>query len=217
MNRVYPVVAAAVLLATLAPAATTASGISSVESDEIEMSYSLLTQEFYKKVDQQTILDGARSDIVAYLQKAGIKNPKVAELHAGDDPSANARALEHAVNAAVASYGAKTGGSRPLTYQAIAGLLASVKDKYTTFLTPKQYADLNESLDGGNFSGVGISIQVDEKTKLLDVNEVIPDGPAEKAGLQDGDVVLEIDGKTTKGLTTEQDAKLLRGEKGSTV
>jgi carboxyl-terminal processing protease len=218
MNRAIPVLAAALLVATALPSATTAaSGISSVETDEIDMSYSLLTQEFYKKVDQQTILDGARNEVVSYLEKAGIKNPKVAELRATDDAGTNARSLERAVNAAVASYGAKTGGSRLLTYEAISGLLSSVKDKYTTFLTPKQYAELNEGLDGGNFSGVGISIMVDEKTKLLDVNEVIPDGPAEKAGLQDNDVVVEIDGKSTKGLTTEQDAKLLRGEKGTTV
>ncbi len=217
MKRVYPIFAAAALLATALPSATTASGLSNVESDEIEMSYSLLTQEFYKKVDQQTILDGARANVLAYLEKGGVKNPHVADVHAGDDATANARSLEHAVNAAVAAYGAKTGGSRPLTYEAIAGLMSSVKDKYTTFLTPKQYADLNEGLDGGNFSGVGISIAVDEKTKYLDVNEVIPDGPAEKAGVLDGDTILEIDGKTTKGLTTDQDAKLLRGEKGTTV
>ena len=217
MKRVYPIFAAAALLATALPSATTASGLSNVESDEIEMSYSLLTQEFYKKVDQQTILDGARASVLAYLEKGGVKNPHVADVHAGDDATANARSLEHAVNAAVAAYGTKTGGSRPLTYEAIAGLMSSVKDKYTTFLSPKQYADLNEGLDGGNFSGVGISIAVDEKTKYLDVNEVIPEGPAEKAGVLDGDTIVEIDGKTTKGLTTDQDAKLLRGEKGTTV
>jgi len=217
MNRVFPVLAAAALLATALPSATTASGLSSVESDEIEMSYSLLDQEFYKKVDQQTVLDGAREQVVSFLEKAGIKNPKVAELHASDDASYNARALEHLVNSAVSTYGAKIGGSRPLTYEAISGLLAAVKDKYTTFLSPQQYAELNEGLDGGNFSGVGISIRVDDKTKLLDVNEVIPDGPADKAGLHDEDTITEIDGKSTKGLTSAQDAKLLRGEKGTVV
>jgi carboxyl-terminal processing protease len=116
----------------------------------------------------------------------------------------------------VGTYGAKL-GSRALTYEAITGLLASVKDKYTTFLSPKEYAALNEGLDGGNFSGVGIAIQVDDQSKLLRVNDVIEGGPAEKAGLQPGDIISEIDGKSTKGLTTDDDAKLLRGKEGTQV
>ena len=217
MKRFLPILAAAGVLAMMIPSATTASGLSGVESDEIEMSYSLLNSEFYKKVDQQAALDGARAQLIEYLEKQGIKAPHVPQVRAVNDPATDARDLEHEVNAVVASYGAKVGGSRPLAYEAIEGMLSSVKDKYTTFLDPKQYAELNEGLDGGNFSGVGISIQVDDKSKLLTVNEVIPGGPAERAGLQAGDVITFVDGKSTKGLTTDQDAKMLRGEKGSIV
>ncbi|GAC1544892.1 MAG: S41 family peptidase [Vulcanimicrobiaceae bacterium] len=217
IKRVLPILAAAGLLATAVPATTAASGLSGLENNEIEMSYSLLTSEFYKKVDQQVTLDGARASILALLEKQGVKSPKVSQLRAGEDPALNAKELERQVSAVVNAYGSKVGGSRTLTYSAIAGMLASVKDKYTTFLSPKEYADLNEGLDGGNFSGVGIAIRVDEKTKLLMVNEVIPNGPAEKAGLLGGDTILTIDGKSTRGLTTAQDAKLLRGEKGSQV
>jgi len=216
MNRVLPTLAAIALLATAAPTATTASGISGLESDEIEMSFSLLDSEFYKKVDQQVALDSARAELSDFLEKAGAK-PKIASLRAVDDPTVNAKNLEREVSALSNEYGTRVGGSRPLTYVAIAGLMDSVKDKYTTFLSPKQYAELNEGLDGGNFSGVGISIQVDDKSKMLTVNEVIPGGPAEKAGLQPGDVISLIDGKSTKGLTTDQDAKMLRGEKGTVV
>ncbi len=218
IKRVFPVLAAAALLVTTVPGASrAASGLSGLENSEIEMTLSLISSEFYKKVDPQTPLDGARSNIVAYLEKQGIKSPKVPQPHAGDDPSLNAKELEREVNAVVTEYGAKAGSNRTLTYSALAGMLASVKDKYTTFLSPKEYAALNEGLDGGNFSGVGISIAVDDKTKLLMVNEVIPGGPAEKAGLQGGDTILEIDGRSTKGLTTDQDAKQLRGDKGSIV
>lgn len=218
-NRVLGIFTAAALLATAFPLSTTASsGISSVETDEIDMSYSLLTSEFYKKVNQQTAIDGARLEMVALLKHDGVAEPKVDDIRVGSDPASNAKLLEREVGALATTYGAKvTGGSRTLTYAAIAGMLSSVKDKYTTFLTPAEYAQLNEGLDGGNFSGVGISIQVDDKTKLLEVNEVIPDGPADKAGLQAGDVITQIDDKSTKGLATGQDAKLLRGDKGSIV
>ena len=217
IKRIATVFAAAALLATSTPGASRASGLSTVENNEIEMSFSLLQSEFYKKVDPQVTLDGARANMLSFLEKQGIKSPRVAQLKAVEDPALNARELEREVSSVVATYGAKVGGSRTLTYSAIAGMLSSVKDKYTTFLTPKEYADLNEGLDGGNFSGVGISIGVDEKTKLLGVNEVIPGGPAEKAGLQGGDTILTVDGKSTKGLTTDQDAKMLRGEKGTQV
>ena len=218
MKRLLPILGIAALVAGSVPTATTAAGLTSVQNDEIEMSYSLLTQEFYKKVNQQVAMDGARAEILALLKHEGVPAPKVGEIHAGDDPSVNAKSLEREVNKLALSYGGHvTGGAKTITYAAIAGLMSSVKDKYTTFLTPEDYARLNEGLNGGNFSGVGISIQVDDKTKLLGVNEVIPDGPAEKAGLQSGDVITNIDDKSTKGLTTDQDAKLLRGEKGSVV
>ena len=217
MNRALPALLASAIFVTAAvPSASIATSLTGVESDELQTSYSLLTSEFYKRVDQQQALDGARASILAYLEKAGVKDAKLPPVHASDDQTANSRELEGDVRAAVNTYGAKV-GSRDITYSAISGLLSSVKDKYTVFLSPKEYQELNEGLDGGGFSGVGISIQVDDKTKFLGVNQVITDGPAEKAGLKDGDTVVAIDGKSTKGLSVDQDAKLLRGEKGTIV
>ena len=206
----------ALLSTVAAPSGAATGGLSTLESDELQVSYSLVTSEFYRKVDQQTLLDGARTQLIAYLEKNGVKSPSVPTVRALDNPTLNARGLEHELESVVNAYGAKL-GSRQLTYEAISGVLASVKDKYTVFLTPKQYADLNESLDGGNFSGVGVAIQIDETTKLLRVGEVIPGGPAEKAGLLAGDIILDVDGHATKGLTTEDDSKLLRGKEGSIV
>ena len=216
MTRALPTLVAAAILATAIPATTTATALSGLENDELQTSYSLLNQEFYKRVDAQTVLDGARTSIVTYLQKSGVANPKVASPHAVDDPAGNTRILDRLVANTVKTYGTKV-GSRDVTYAAISGMLGSVHDKYTVFLRPKEYAELNEGLDGGNFSGVGISIGVDEKTRLLGVNEVIVGGPAEKAGVLAGDVITAVDGKSTRGLTTEQDSKMLRGTKGSQV
>ncbi len=219
MNRVLnvlPLLGVAALVVAALPARSTASGLTNLESDELEMSYSLLSQEFYKKVDPQATLDGARAALVSYLTKNGVRNPRLPQVRAGDDSTLAERSLEREVAAAAGSYGAKA-GSRSLTYAAIAGMLNSVHDKYTVFLTPKEYAALNEGLDGGNFSGVGIAIQVDEKTKVLSVGEVIPGGPADKAGVLPGDVIVSVDGKPTKGLTSEQDSKMLRGQQGTQV
>ncbi len=216
-TRIFAILTAALLLSGAAYVpSTAAAGLSGIERDELQMSYALVTSEFYKKVEPQTLLDGARLQMIAYLEKNGVKSPTVPALKAVDDPSANVRALEREVSNVVALYGTKL-GTRDLTYEAIGGMLASVKDKYTTFLTPKQYAELNEGLDGGNFSGVGLSIAVDDKTKLLRVNEVIDGGPADKAGVLAGDLITSIDDKSTKGLSPDDDSKLLRGKEGTIV
>jgi carboxyl-terminal processing protease len=200
--------------------ANAAPGISSTDADELDISYSLLTSEFYKRVDTQKALESARTALLDALQKGGVKTPTLPPLRASvftaDDPQVVSREIAREVSAASTESGGKV-GTRTLTYAAISGLLSSVNDKYTVFLNPKEYAELNEGLDGGNFSGVGISIAVDDKTKLLMVNDVIDGGPAQKSGVQPGDTIEAIDGKSTKGLTTEDDSKLLRGKEGTTV
>jgi len=208
--------AAIVLLATDARTPATAADLTSAESGQLDQSYALVSSEFYKKVEAQTLLDGARPGLEAYLKRQGVATPNVPAPHATATRAGDQRELERVVRSTVAGYGKKV-APRELSYAAIAGMLQSVHDRYTVFLTPKEYASLNEGLDGGNFSGVGIAIHVDDKTKLLTVNDVIPAGPAEKAGLQPGDVIISVDGKSTKGLTTEDDAKLLRGKRGTLV
>jgi carboxyl-terminal processing protease len=217
MKRFVPfVLVSALLLGTARTPIATAGPLSSIESDELQMSYSLLSSEFYKKIDPQTLLNGVHTRLVTFLQHNGVATPSVPSPHTADDPASDARALDREVGAVAAQYGAKF-GTRTITYEAISGLMSAVNDKYTVFLSPKEYAALNEGLDGGNFSGVGIAIRVDEDSKLLRVTDIIPGGPAEKAGLQSGDMILNIDGKSTKGLTSDEDAKMLRGKEGTIV
>lgn len=217
MKRWIPLILALTLISAAGRLpASAAGGMSTLEHDELDTSFNRVTSEFYKKVDAQQLLDGVRTELLSFLSKNGVAKPAIPPAHASDDPQSNLRELDREVNAVVSTYGDKF-GSRTLTYEAISGLLGSVHDKYTVFLSPKQYADLNEGLDGGNFGGVGLSMMIDDTSKMLRVNDVIPEGPAEKAGVQADDIISTINGKTTKGLTTEQDSKLLRGMPGSRV
>ena len=209
---------AALLLSTTLPlsAATPPSGMSSLERDELTYSYRQLINQFYKRVDAQHVLDGARASMVVLLQHDGVKNPAVSGAHASGDLSVNERELTRSVNAAIAKYSTKV-PARLVTYAAISGMLDAVGDRYTQFLTPKQYADLNEGLDGASFGGVGLSIGVDEASKLLKVQSVIEGGPADKLGLQADDTIVSINGRSTRGLSLDDDSKMLRGTPGTTV
>lgn len=108
--------------------------------------------------------------------------------------------------------------SNELTIEAAQGMLKSVDDPYTVFLTPIQYRMLNESMSGGNFGGLGVTInQSKDNGGQLTVVEVLEDSPASKAGLRRRDVISAIEGKPTKGLLITDSSALLRGKPGSKV
>ncbi len=99
-------------------------------------------------------------------------------------------------------------------YVAINTMLASLNDPYTKFLDPKEFAEENSSIKG---SLKGIGIQIGIKDDKLTVIAPIEDTPAEKAGLLAGDVILEIDGKSTKSITVDKAADQIRGKEGTQV
>src|SRR5471032_2567647 len=90
-------------------AASAPAGISQQQATELVTSYAHLTAEFYKKVDKQAVLDGARSNLIAYLQLHGVAHPKIDALHASTDDATNARTLERFVSSAIDSYATKIG------------------------------------------------------------------------------------------------------------
>ncbi|MGH7685106.1 MAG: S41 family peptidase, partial [Vulcanimicrobiaceae bacterium] len=196
--------------------ANAASGLSMLERDELSYSYRQLVNQYYKQVDTQRALDGARTQVISLLRHQGVKNPAFPSMRATNNVTTDERDLTTALNSTVTKYGTKA-PSRLITYAAIAGLLTSTGDRYTTFLTPKEYAELNAGLDAQSFGGVGLSIGIDEQSKELRVESVIDGGPAQKVGMQSDDTIVTIDGKSTKGKSLDQDSKLLRGKPGSTV
>jgi len=66
-------------------------------------------------------------------------------------------------------------------------------------------------------SGVGIRLSLDKQTKELSVVSPIDGSPASRAGVQPNDVIVAIDGKSTKGMSTEEAVNLIRGMAGTTV
>lgn len=99
-------------------------------------------------------------------------------------------------------------------YVAINTMIASLNDPYTKFLDPKEFAEETSSIKG-SLKGIGIQIAV--KDGKLTVIAPLEDTPAEKAGLKADDEILEIDGKSTKGITVDQAADQIRGKEGTTV
>ncbi|MDP9204965.1 MAG: S41 family peptidase [Gemmatimonadota bacterium] len=98
--------------------------------------------------------------------------------------------------------------------KSVDGMLYELRDPYSTFLPPDRFARLNETTSG-NYAGLGV--EVDLRDGWLIVVAPLPGGPAERAGLQPGDRIIEIGGKQTKGWTNEEASKVLRGKPGTSV
>lgn len=85
-------------------------------------------------------------------------------------------------------------------------------DVYSAYLTPGQLAEVYSQIDG-NFVGLGIELKAEGGALLI--VRVIPGSPAQKAGIQDGDRIISVDGHLTDNVTTEVAADLLQGLEGS--
>lgn len=104
-----------------------------------------------------------------------------------------------------------------LTRASMAGMMGTLGDPYTTYLTSAEYRKLLEGLGNGTFGGVGVYISTDEKTKELVVVEPMEGGPAHAAGVKARDVITAIDGKPVANMDTEAAKNALRGEPGTRV
>ena len=102
---------------------------------------------------------------------------------------------------------------RPLLDGAIKGMLQQL-DPYSQFLDEKAYANLR-SVTEGVFGGIGVEVNV--RDGYPTVIAPIEGTPAWEAGLRSGDVIVEVDGKSTAGLTVEEAADRLRGPEGTEV
>ncbi|MBX4190448.1 S41 family peptidase, partial [Candidatus Parcubacteria bacterium] len=101
-----------------------------------------------------------------------------------------------------------------MLYGAISGMVNSVGDPYTVFFEPVTSKKFQEEIKG-SFGGVGI--EVGKKNDILTVIAPIKDTPAFKAGIQTGDKIAKIDGKSTAGMAIDDAVNLIRGKKGSKV
>jgi carboxyl-terminal processing protease len=99
-------------------------------------------------------------------------------------------------------------------YGTISGMVASIGDPYTMFFPPKQAKLFAEDVKG-EFSGVGM--EVGNKDGVLTVISPLKGSPAERAGIQPGDIIAKINNITTEGMSTDEAINLIRGKAGTTV
>jgi carboxyl-terminal processing protease len=181
----------------------------------LDISFERVHDHFYKPVDDVVLLKGERTGLTKLLAKkhvtALIPLPAINGNPPDDEAAAN-KMLTDAMDkyAAVASVD-------DLTFAAVDGMLGSLNDPYTVFLSPREIRGLNELIRGGDFGGIGIYIGKDPKSKAVVVLNPIAGTPASHAGLKPLDTIVSVDGHVTKPLDLDTVMNLIRGKVGTPV
>jgi carboxyl-terminal processing protease len=94
------------------------------------------------------------------------------------------------------------------------GLVAAANDPYTEYLTAEETKEFNEGLNG-SFEGIGAELS--KEGNFVIIVSPIKGTPADKAGIQPGDVIIEIDGESAADITVTEAVTRIRGPKGEEV
>jgi carboxyl-terminal processing protease len=104
---------------------------------------------------------------------------------------------------------------KDITYNAIRGIVDRLGDEHTAFVDPKAAAMFNSDIQG-QFEGIGAQVELAEGGGVR-LKYLFPNQPAEKAGLQAGDVIVAVDGKDITRLTLLEAIGLIRGPRNTRV
>jgi carboxyl-terminal processing protease len=111
------------------------------------------------------------------------------------------------------SYYAKVPSST-LSDAAIAGAVEALDDRFSAYFTPKEYQRFQDS-QNSEFSGVGLIVS--EHPDGLRIVEVYDDTPARRAGLEPGDVIVAVEGRSLKGVNQTTATDRIKGPPGTDV
>lgn len=102
---------------------------------------------------------------------------------------------------------------KTLLENAIRGMLSGL-DPHSAYMAGQEYDALQETTSG-EFGGLGI--EVGRENGYIKVISPIDDTPADRAGIEAGDLIIQIDNKPLRELTPEEAANMMRGEPGTEV
>jgi carboxyl-terminal processing protease len=97
---------------------------------------------------------------------------------------------------------------------AIKGMVEALNDPYSDYLSPERMAEIQRHIGGAL---VGIGAQLDMAAGQIRIVTPLEDSPALKAGVQAGDVILQIDGQPAAGIELNEAVQRIVGREGTAI
>jgi carboxyl-terminal processing protease len=199
------------------PTRDRATAVRTLDANEIGLVYALLFQEYVDPVDAATVVNGAEQSVSQLMHASGflpmdLSIVDLTPVNSGDDPASTWSGFSSAFQALVEKHAAWARQARP-DQAAVRGMLASLDDSHTTYISPEDRRRMAET----SYVGVGIRLTKPEGSPSPIIVEVFPRSPASQAGLRAGDRIESADGTSTTDLPLTEIVQYIRGAPDSVV
>src|SRR6266571_6074134 len=170
--------------------------------------YQIIIDKHVDKPTSKTLIPGALDGVVAYLKSSNIDaNPVVDRPDLTGSEWSDFAKLSASLDAVLARYPA---AKKDLVERAaVDGMARSMNECHTYYLDPDRAKTFNRP--PAPVSGIGVTINQTEPNTPVEVIDVFPNTPAEKAGVRKGDRVVKVNGEDVTKLTTSEVADRVRG------
>jgi carboxyl-terminal processing protease len=202
---------AAALCSAAIPGLASPAGLTSTQEYVVSHGTQTLLKTFYRPIDARAVVIAERRALAAMIPGDERVLPPVPRVCSADD------APQVALDEVTAAVRTGRAPADRAVYAALGAMAHAAGDRYTQFLTPDEYKRFDESLDPTKLSGIGVLLDIEPQTRYIRAFFVMPETPAERAGIHSGDLLERVDGVSTRGLTIAQARAHTIGPEGSHV
>lgn len=96
------------------------------------------------------------------------------------------------------------------------GFMEGLDDPYSVYYTKEEYEQLQEE-DAGEYQGIGVTVYKDNKSGYVVIEQVMKDQPAYNAGVENGDIIIAVDGTDTSEITLTETVNRIKKSENETI
>ena len=178
-----------------------------------EQAFNILIEVHVDKPTSQQLLSAAVDSVQALLVKMNDPSPTMAKPQFTGNPSSDFAKFAAALNDVIAANPKED--PKLLEQQATDGMARSMNECHTYYLDPARAKGFNAPPQ--EYSGIGATINAPNPNEYVEVAQVFPNSPAEKAGVRKGDKIKQVQGEDMLGKTSEEVANKIKGPEGTVV
>ena len=178
-----------------------------------EQAFNILIEHHVDKPSSQQLLDAAVDAVQTLLVKMNDPSPTMTKPQFTGSPASDFAKFAAALNDVIAANPKED--PKLIEQQATDGMARSLNECHTYYLDPNRAKGFNAP--PAEYSGIGASITAPGPNDYVEIAQVFPNSPAEKAGVKKGDKIKQVQGEDMLGKTSEEAANKIKGPEGTVV